>query len=123
MAASDSGAAAGWSWRSTQAWKSSGVMATTCIRIREWDRPQNSVHWPKYTPGLSASSFHGLTLPGTASRLPLSAGIQWLWITSRLVIFNSISCPVGITIWVPVMMSAGGRCRVSDRSMPSSPSK
>ena len=33
------------------------------------------------------------------SRLPLSLGIQKLWITSRLVPRTSTLVPIGITIW------------------------
>ena len=58
--------------------------ATTLMRMLAWDRPQNSVHWPTYVAGLV-----GLERPGRgcgrARRrcLPLSAGIQNEWMTSR----------------------------------------
>ena len=47
----------------------------------------------------------------------------WPVQVARLVIESPISEPVGITIWVAVTMSAGGRLRGSDRSTPSRPSK
>ena len=39
-----------------------------------WDAPQNSAHWPWYSPGASAVRTMRLTLPGIASRLPPSGG-------------------------------------------------
>ena len=58
------------------------------MRMYACESPQNSVHWPRYTPGSSASMSSGCSRPGTASRLPLSAGIQNEWMTSREVIVS-----------------------------------
>ena len=48
-------------WFATQASKSSGESATTRMRMLAWDRPQNSVHWPQYSPGCV-----GLEVPAAA---------------------------------------------------------
>ncbi len=53
------------------------------MRMLAWERPQNSVHWPQYDARLVGLELSGWTRPGTASRLPLSAGIQNVWMTSR----------------------------------------
>jgi hypothetical protein len=49
-------------------------------------------------PGRSASMRSVCTRPGTMSRLPLSRGIQKLWITSRLVPRTRTLVPTGTTI-------------------------
>ena len=88
----------GASWLAFHVSKSAASRATTSIRMLACDRPQNSVHWPAKMPGLSAWMRSVWTRPGTMSRLPLSLGIQKLWITSRLVPRTSTLVPVGITI-------------------------
>src|SRR3954451_23614895 len=90
--------AAGSFWLVTHFWKSGGERATTRMRMLAWERPQNSVHWPRYSPGSSASIHRGCTRPGTASRLPLRRGIQNEWITSREVMASFTLTPVGMTI-------------------------
>jgi hypothetical protein len=57
-------------------------------------------------PGSSALSISGVVRPGTASFLPLSAGIQNEWITSSEVIASSTFCPAGITRSLAVVTSA-----------------
>src|SRR2546423_5114737 len=71
-------------WDATHAAKSSLVWTIARRRILAWDRPQNSTHWPRYTPGRSADALMRLTLPGSTSCLPNSLGTQKLWITSTL---------------------------------------
>ena len=46
------------------------------------EAPQNSAHWPQYSPGVSGVSVSRFRRPGTTSRLPPSCGTQKLWITS-----------------------------------------
>ena len=76
------------------------------MRISAWERPQYSVHCPRNSPGSSASSFHGWSRFGTASRLPFSLGTQKLWITSREVIVSATSRPAGMTRSLAVTMSS-----------------
>src|SRR3954447_12465055 len=42
-------------WFSAHEAKSAVSRPTAAMRIRAWLRPQNSVHWPRYMPGPSAS--------------------------------------------------------------------
>ena len=44
--------------------------------------PQNSAHWPRYRPGLSARIHSSVTRDGMRSRLPWRLGTQKLWMTS-----------------------------------------
>ena len=74
----------------------------TRMRMLVWERPQNSVHWPQYSPGCLACRFQFWTRPGTASRLPLSFGIQNEWMTSREVMFSFTWRPAGMTISLAV---------------------
>ena len=69
-------------WFSTHASQSSAESATTRTSIRPCWRPQNSAHWPVYTPGSSACIRMWFVLPGTTSCLPASSGIQKEWITT-----------------------------------------
>src|SRR2546423_7513930 len=55
---------------------------TTFRRMLACEVPQNSAHWPEYTPGWSASSSHVCLRPGTTSCLPLRRGAQNEWMTS-----------------------------------------
>ena len=68
------------------------------------ERPQNSVHWPQNSPVWSAWKVMLDTRPGTASRLPFSAGIQNEWMTSRELMRTCTFCPTGITISFAVTM-------------------
>ena len=105
-ATSSVGSAAVWRWFSTQRSQSSADSATTRMRMLAWDRPQNSVHWPQYSPGSSACIRSGWMRFGTASRLPFNRGIQKEWMTSRLVIDSWTSVSAGMTISPEVTMGS-----------------
>ena len=62
------------------------------------DWPQNSAHWPEYSPTESARNAMRVTCPGVASRLPASAGAQNEWITSADVIDSCTGFPTGTCI-------------------------
>src|SRR5215210_5673203 len=62
-------------WLATQASKSAGVMAMALARMLAWEAPQNSVHWPMYSPGLSAENDMWLLRPGTTSVFPARGAI------------------------------------------------
>ena len=53
----------------------------TFIRICACWMPQYSAHWPQYWPGSSAVNQILFSWFGIASILPISCGIQKLWIT------------------------------------------
>ena len=59
-----------------------GASTTTRMPMLACEAPQNSAHWPQYSPGVSGVSVSRLSRPGTTSRLPPSCGTQKLWITS-----------------------------------------
>ena len=108
-----SGGVYGASWAAFHVSKSASSRATISMRMLACERPQNSVHWPAKMPGSSASMRSVCTRPGTMSRLPLSRGIQKLWMTSRLVPRTRTLVPIGITIWPLVTIGS---------SMPPQPS-
>lgn len=60
--------------------------------------PQNSAHWPRYTPGSEASSHRLLRCPGIMSVLGPSRGTQKLWMTSSVVSASRTFTPVGMWI-------------------------
>ncbi len=99
------GVAPGSNWLSIQRCQSSAERATTRMRMLACERPQNSVHCPQYSPGLSAAMRNGWTRLGTASRLPFNRGIQNEWMTSRLVMESSTGLPAGMTISLAVTMA------------------
>ena len=104
------------SWFAFHVSKSSGVRATTSIRMLACESPQNSAHCPAKIPGWSAWRRTVCTRPGTMSRLPLRRGIHQLWITSRLVPRTSTLVSIGMTSWplvtigvaMPPQPSCGG---------------
>ncbi len=69
------------------------------------ETPQNSAHWPRYSPGVSAVNVSRFSRPGTTSRLPPSWGTQKLWITSGPSSTSATGRPAGtcssfaVTIW------------------------
>ena len=46
------------------------------------DGPQNSAHWPRYSPTVFGVKNMWFSWPGTMSTLPLSWGIHSEWMTS-----------------------------------------
>jgi len=56
------------------------VHASTMTRIPmlACEVPQNSAHWPRYSPAVSAVKVSRFRRPGTTSRLPPSCGTQKL---------------------------------------------
>jgi hypothetical protein len=76
------GSAAGAFWRATHAWNSGPGSTTARCRMFAWDTPQNSAHWPGYTPAAAGASRIRVRWPGTVSRFPPRPGTQKLWMTS-----------------------------------------
>src|SRR2546427_4665132 len=80
--------------------KSACGCATTFASMSAWPRPQNSVHWPRYSPGSVACTQIELVKPGTASIFPESLGTQNEWMTStepmlkRTFVFNGMCASV-----------------------------
>ena len=88
--------------------KLSGGSATTRNPILACWCPQNSAHWPRYSPAESACSQRLFSRPGIRSRLPLRLGGQKLWMTSVETSSTTTGRPTGMWISLAVVTQCCG---------------
>ena len=106
--ASPVGSGAGAFCPATQRSNAAGSSTITRSCMLAWQAPQNSAHWPQYSPTRSGVSTIRLTRPGTTSRLPPSCGTQKLWITSGPSRSRTIGRPTGRCSSLAVTTSSVG---------------